>query len=304
MLSTFVIIISHWRGVRRAVAQVATLAANSSAKVILMGVMSDQEDNSFVDPVLWNVNKSETQAKLHQYVEYLRANNIKTDVKIVDVLSTENLFHYLDDVNCDLIVVPNNKAKESWLIESLLKHAQVPVFMARGDAAKSNFKNILVPLDGSPRAESSLNLAVSLARASGARLHLGHVVQQLEMPRRTQISVKDSTMADYLIQRHSNEAKHYLDQVAASLGLDVEKHVHISKKTSSSLHNLILQHNIDLLVMSAHGYSGDAQWPLGTVAENLIRYGKIPTVVVQDLPVHITRSEFEVVRTLNKIATH
>jgi nucleotide-binding universal stress UspA family protein len=40
---------------------------------------------------------------------------------------------------------------------------------------------------------------------------------------------------------------------------------------------------VDLVVLSAHGYSGSAEWPYGSVALNFIAYGTTPLLIVQDL---------------------
>ncbi len=41
---------------------------------------------------------------------------------------------------------------------------------------------------------------------------------------------------------------------------------------------------MDLVAMSAHGYSGNIQWPYGSMVNNFILYSKVPLLVVQDLP--------------------
>ena len=39
-----------------------------------------------------------------------------------------------------------------------------------------------------------------------------------------------------------------------------------------------------MLALSAHGYSGNDQWPYGSMVLNFILYGKVPLLIVQDLP--------------------
>jgi len=39
-----------------------------------------------------------------------------------------------------------------------------------------------------------------------------------------------------------------------------------------------------MIALSAHGYSGDHQWPYGSMVNNFIMYGKVPLLIVQDLP--------------------
>jgi hypothetical protein len=47
---------------------------------------------------------------------------------------------------------------------------------------------------------------------------------------------------------------------------------------------LIDQEQIDLVFLSAHGYSGVTRWPYGGTAINFIIYGATPLLIVQDVP--------------------
>jgi hypothetical protein len=46
-----------------------------------------------------------------------------------------------------------------------------------------------------------------------------------------------------------------------------------------------LEH-IDLVALSAHGYSGNKQWPYGSMVNNFIQFGKVPLLIVQDFPIN------------------
>jgi nucleotide-binding universal stress UspA family protein len=302
MLQTIIVLFDNWQLSDGVVAHAAALAEPLSSKVILTGVMSGGENGNseeFIDPVIWSVTKSEFEVTLNQYAQYLRGRNIETDIDIIKSSWAEGVVRYAVSADCDLMVLPYDGDQPSQLIQSLLKHTHIPVLLARADQLEPTFKDILIPLDGSQRAESSLNLAASIARALGARLHLAHVVQQPEMPRRTTVSVEDMEIAQQLVDRNAKEARRYLDQIATNLAVDVETHVLIDKKVTSSLHNLIAQEGIDLLILSAHGYTGEPQWPFGMVAENLVRHSKIPTIIVQDLPALLSNTQSEPIRIPN-----
>jgi nucleotide-binding universal stress UspA family protein len=302
MLRTIIVVFDNWQLSNGVVSHAAALAEPLSSRVILTGVMSGAENGSgdeFIDPVLWSVTKSEFEITLNQYAQYLRNRNIETEIDIIKSSWVEGLVRYAVSTDCDLMVLPYDGDRPSQLIQSLLKHTHIPVLLARADDLEPAFKNILIPLDGSQRAESSINLAASIARATGARLHLTHVVQQPEMPRRTTVSAEDLEIAQQLVDRNAEEARRYLDQVATNLAFDVETHVVIDKKVASALHNLVDQEGIDLLVLSAHGYTGEPQWPFGMVAENLVRYSKVPTLIVQDLPALLSKSQSEPTRIPN-----
>jgi nucleotide-binding universal stress UspA family protein len=58
----------------------------------------------------------------------------------------------------------------------------------------------------------------------------------------------------------------------------------VSDNVASTLQNLSEQEQIDLLILSAHGYSGEAKWPYGGVTNRFITDGTVPLLIVQDLP--------------------
>jgi hypothetical protein len=46
-------------------------------------------------------------------------------------------------------------------------------------------------------------------------------------------------------------------------------------------------------MLSAHGYSGNHQWPYGSIVNNFILYGKESLLIVQDLPIKEERSQVD-----------
>jgi nucleotide-binding universal stress UspA family protein len=67
-------------------------------------------------------------------------------------------------------------------------------------------------------------------------------------------------------------------------GIDVKTHLMTSDHTAASLHQVVEQEQIDMVTLSAHGYSGKHQWPYGSVASNFILYGTVSLLIVQDMP--------------------
>jgi hypothetical protein len=46
---------------------------------------------------------------------------------------------------------------------------------------------------------------------------------------------------------------------------------------------LALSEQVDLVILSAHGYAGRDYWPYGSVATNFLVYGTTPLLLIQDL---------------------
>jgi nucleotide-binding universal stress UspA family protein len=144
------------------------------------------------------------------------------------------------------------------------------------------YQRIFVPLDGTPRAEYILPAAATLARAHDAQIVLVHLVQQPALPRRTPPSREDVELADQLVARNQAEATQYLDQLRSRITGEVETRVLVSDHLAATLHALAEQEKTDLVLLSAHGVSSQTPGLYGDVVSNLIEYGTVPLIIMQD----------------------
>jgi nucleotide-binding universal stress UspA family protein len=149
-------------------------------------------------------------------------------------------------------------------------------------AQRKMFKRILVPLDGSPRAEEALPVAARIARAGGGSIILVRVV---------------STVAEYmpsvpakpaLFQTVSDtdrvQAESYLSAIASS-----DRFLHIPVETqvlfgliAPTILSVAAYQRADLIVICSHGLSGATRWVMGSVAEKVARYGNVPVFVLRE----------------------
>jgi nucleotide-binding universal stress UspA family protein len=107
------------------------------------------------------------------------------------------------------------------------------------------------------------------------------------MARQMPPTPEDVDLAAQVVARNREEAGHYLEEVKARSyleGIDVHTHLVTSDNAAATLHQMGEQEHIDLVTLSAHGYTGNHQWPYGSMVNNFILYGKAPLLIVQDLP--------------------
>lgn len=140
------------------------------------------------------------------------------------------------------------------------------------------FEHILVPLDGSHLAEAALPAARFLAQTLSARVTLLHV---LERDAPVEIHGEPHLTSE-------NEAHAYLTDVAQRafpVGMALEKHVHtpVITDVAESIVAHTAEHHADLVVMCVHGYGGMRSWLFGSIAQQVIAAGQIPTLVIQPL---------------------
>src|SRR5690242_16462884 len=134
------------------------------------------------------------------------------------------------------------------------------------------FRHILVPLDGSARAEYALPLAARLARNISGTLLLVRAVY-LVSEYWPAISAPYPSMAQAAVDGELKEAEDYLKDLASSpqlAGLPVKTEVLFAPPASTIL-SVANAYNVDLIMMCSHGYSKVTRWIMGSVAEKVAR---------------------------------
>jgi nucleotide-binding universal stress UspA family protein len=134
------------------------------------------------------------------------------------------------------------------------------------------FKKILVPLDGSKRAEKILPQVKELVKFSGAEVHLLKVVMSYEI---------DPKKDKEELEKLAGEAQEYLDQVAARLkkkGIQASATVAYGKD-AVQICDYASGKKCNLIAMSTHGRNGLSRWALGSVADKVLQCSSVPVML-------------------------
>ncbi len=147
---------------------------------------------------------------------------------------------------------------------------------------KAMFQHILVPLDGSQRAEQALPAAARLARASGGTVTLLYV-PNLRYEYGPYLA-QSLTFTESMIEADVAGAKLYLARVAQSESL---RGVKTAMEIVAGIPAQVIvvyaqQHANDLIVLCSHGHTGFKRWALGSVAQQIIRHSTIPVLVLRE----------------------
>jgi nucleotide-binding universal stress UspA family protein len=136
------------------------------------------------------------------------------------------------------------------------------------------FERILVPLDGSPVAERALPFARRLASPNHGHLIVLRAVPPSRIPmyERTVDRMKSMRDAEEYLESlfpraagdHTIETVTYFDEPATSIVTEAE------------------QRRADLIVIATHARAGRGHWAYGSVADQVIRHGQVPVLVIPD----------------------
>ena len=143
------------------------------------------------------------------------------------------------------------------------------------------FKRIIVPLDGSSRAEHALPVAAHIARVSGGSLHLLQVLSPMvdygglaAVPMVTEESVKAEMI----------ESTHYLTTLAALpmlAGIPISTEVVFGVPARQIL-AAAESRGTNLIVLCSHGRTGFTRWALGSVTHQLVHQSSVPLLVLRE----------------------
>src|SRR5258706_10126501 len=144
------------------------------------------------------------------------------------------------------------------------------------------FSRILVPLDGSGRAEEALPVAARMARNAGASILLLRVIDTSTESMPT-VPTRPSLFQS-VGQVDQVQAESYLAAVADSeqfLGIAVQTQTQFGLVAPTILLVAAAQ-RADVIVLCSHGFSGVTRWVMGSVAEEVARYSDIPVLVLRE----------------------
>lgn len=140
---------------------------------------------------------------------------------------------------------------------------------------------ILVPLDGSHRAERAIPVAARVARATGGTVLLVRVITP---PSMYGPSFVPPPLGIQKTDEIRFEVAAYLTQVA---GLPVLSGVptHTETLTGQPADAILMAIDTlsaDIIILTSHGRTGLMRWALGSVAQHLVRHAHIPVLVLHE----------------------
>jgi nucleotide-binding universal stress UspA family protein len=307
----------------RAIPHAELFARIFGANIILLQVLeptSYHENPKAVDPLNWQIRKAEADMYMQGIALRIRKNlgekaihngekkKSRVEYSIREGKTAENIVDFAHTENIDLLVISSHGSGglSRWNISSVTQKVinliYLPVLIVRAynqsntTEGINRYRRILLPIDSSRRAECSLSAGVELARneipagvAPGStvvktKLVLTTVLRPPELPIPEPLPVEISQLSDKLLEVSHQAIEKYLGEMKERLPVDCDTCVVESPCVTSAIQELADQEDIDLVILCAHGYSGQVNWSYGTVARNYIEHGTKPVLVIQDVP--------------------
>ena len=165
------------------------------------------------------------------------------------------------------------------------------------------FRNILVAVDFSACSIHAAQVAVTLARSSGARLVLLHIRESFVC---ADPLLRGASPLDMIALSCADAVPEDLDtasppdgrllalqeELAEGASVRVEARLG-SGSAAAQIIDVAYEEGSDLIVMGGHGRTGLPRWLMGSVAETVVRHARCPVLTLRLPQAELHPSEFE-----------
>jgi nucleotide-binding universal stress UspA family protein len=277
-----------------------SLAERSRSDVHLASVVTTLPPLTFSEAETGKVKGwfAEERVRAKKYLEKVRARvesgsgSVPVHIRVLSGSPVEALDERVRATGVDLVVMTTHgrgALQRAWLgsvADGLIRRNPSPVLLRRPEEGRADlserpvFERILVPLDGSSRSEAILPGVAWIAGLFGARLFLMSVagssfpLASAYLP----TSGEESSGPEYRMA----EVRSYLSRATADLrnqGVEVEAEAVGGLDAAEGILDHADRIGADLVAMTTRGRGGVARWVLGSVADKVIRAGKVPVLL-------------------------
>ena len=277
-----------------------TLSRALAAELLLLGAVSIPPDTQQLlrkagirTEALQEQLEEEAACHLGEVAGQLRRSGLAARHVVQSGPAAESILGYAERMEIRQIVMaahgytgPNRWTHGS-VAERVLQSASVPVLLVpvpdagSGDLRPhSNCRHILVPLDGSARAERVLPAVIPIASSLRCKVTL------LQVPI---VYLSGWMTGEGVLPVHGilaaaeQDALAYLNHVATYLqqqGVDVSTATQVGA-VAEAIIQYAQASEVDLIAMCTHGRTGRRRWTLGSVSDRVLRAGKFPILLVR-----------------------
>ena len=291
---------------------VAAIAPVTHARVTLLHVLQQPQNGGGapVDPVEWHLQKQNSEKYLEGIVNRLSESGILgVEAIILEGNPAGSVIDFARSNKVDLIALSThgNSGLSGWnvsgVVQKILLRSYKSTLLVRAyvpsprETTKIRYKRLFVGMDCSARSEYVLPFAINLAQFYKSQLILGAVIEKPRIINRMPMSQEITDLSNQFAEINQKAASSYFKQLLAQFStkdLKIKTHISVGDNAISVLHDMAEESNADLVLLVAHGETGERRWPYGSVTTSFIAYGNTSLLIMQDLPdseIHQTRAE-------------
>jgi nucleotide-binding universal stress UspA family protein len=248
------------------------------------------------DPIEWEILRLGARESLMRIVDAARRDGNAPQAEVIVGHTVEQICLWSSEHATDFLVLGTcgeSRSDEPCLgttVRSIVDRAPGSILLvppSAGEARVPQYRRILVPLDGSSRAESVVPLAIRLAAAADAELLIAHVIPVPEFTDVGPLEAEDLELYDRIMRRNERVAQSYLERIRGRIahgGIRTRVLVLRNGDVRGRLLRVLAEESVDLIVLSAKGRSALAGVSYGSVTVHLMMHPIVPLLIVSDAP--------------------
>ena len=281
-----------------------------NSKILVLQVLESEigaEQIVHTEPLNWQLHKAKSELYLHKIANQIRSSlglpefddesncEGRVTVTVLEGKVAEDIVDFAHKEDIDLLVISSHgfSGLSRWNLNSVTTKVvnliYKPVLIIRGyavdgdDPIHSHYERIMLPLDCSRRSECSLNAGLTIAKNYQSRVILTSVIKPPEISAIDPYNQELQLLNQQYMDLSRKTVQRYMDELSQRLGVENEIRIIENHSIARAIINLANDEKADLLILCAHGFTGELSWPFGTVARSFIEYSTKPVLIIQDL---------------------
>lgn len=279
---------------QKAIPHAIAVAGALGAEVVLLHVLEPMRCDACVsDPIEWRLLRQAAESRIHKLAREDVGGDRKVRTFIEEGRAADQICRLVRESRVDLTVICSH-GKGASAGYTMGSTARAVIDCAQGsvlvvpaqieDRPIVRFRRIIVPLDGSSRAESVLPLARTIAEFHRAELLLTHAIPEPELTEIGPPQPEDEELRAGLMSRNERVAREYLVRLRATL-CGNKATIRVLMLRGGDARHLLMraidEHKADLVILSSHGHGGHLDMAAGSVTAHLSSHASVPVLIVR-----------------------
>ncbi|NIA29766.1 MAG: universal stress protein [Actinobacteria bacterium] len=147
------------------------------------------------------------------------------------------------------------------------------------------FKKIVIATDGSDPSLKAATRGMSLAKMFSAKLQVIYVIDQrvFFFPHEVQVLAPENPYFEILddLRKNGEVILNKMDKEAGKIGVEIEKFI-LEGSVVKEIRNTVREFHADLLIIGAHGKTGEGNEMLGSIAQALAASPPCSLLIIQN----------------------
>jgi len=279
----------------RALVHAGRLARAFGSRVALLRILDTHSAIFEQHPgsTAWRLHRLEADRYIRSVVQHEALRGIECESCLTEGRPGEQIIQFIQSHEVDLVIFSAHGQGEAYRFafggtaQKVVSASGISCVVLRdGDRdeqGSAHYRKILVPLDGSRRAEWAIQVASMIAADAPTEIVLLEVVPPPEILGRRQLTPEETRLCERLTECNCNAAELYLREASDTHGAELSIHtrIEISSNVAGTILSVGAGEDTDLIVMAAHDPGDDQSRIHKSVCRTVLAQSRRPVLILQ-----------------------